>query len=170
MATSTLRFVIIVALVAGGAVLIGRAFPQAGTPGLPGGAGAPGGSPSVTRTPSPTKPPKSRPSPQVQGVRVAVFNGTSVSMLAAKVADQLSRRFGYQVAQAPGNTPSPVSTTTLYYRTPKDKVEARAMARSFFRKLDPPPTIAKLPANATLVDATVQVAVYLGTDYAQATG
>jgi hypothetical protein len=85
-----------------------------------------------------------------------------VSLLAATVMSTLHRKFGYVEADL-GNAPAPVSQTTLYYRTASDKVEAQALADSFFKGIDV--KITKLQAG-TSIPKTVQVAVYLGNDYA----
>lgn len=156
---STLRFAIIVALVAGGVVVIGQAFPG-GEGALPDGGGI---TASPTPSATPSKPPKEEgPEAQVEGVIVGVFNGTSVSFLAATTARKLETKFGYLAGQV-ADAPSPVATTTLYYRTASDKVEAEYMARHFFRGLEV--EIARLQAGSDVLK-DVQVAVYLGTDYA----
>lgn len=162
-ATSTLRFAIIVALVVGGIVLIDRAFPQGGTSALPNGGGGITSPPSPPSSPS--KSPKPQPSPQIAGVLIAVFNGTQVTGLAGETANTLEKKYGYVVKQTPADAPSPVSQTTLYFRSPADKVEAEALAGSFpFKGLDV--KITRLPDTATNVDKSVQVAIYLGNDYA----
>ncbi len=167
LATSTLRFAIIVALVVGGILLINQAFPGGTETG-----GLPGGGPGVTSSPSPTseptKPPKEEPSPQVVGVRIAVFNGTSVSGLAADTLANLQEDYGMVAAQEPADAPSPVAVTTIYYRSPKDQVEAEFLAQDFFRKLEV--KIARLEPGTADVDRDVQVAIYLGTDYAALKG
>jgi hypothetical protein len=158
-ATSTLRFAIIVALVVGGILLINQAFPEGATSTLP------GGSPqAVSPSPSssPTHTPKPKPSPTIVGVRLGVYNGTTVTGLAAQVMSTLQQKYGY-VAQAVGNTPAPVAQTTLYYRTARDKVEAQALAHNFFKHLDV--QITKLQPG-TDIPKQVQVAIYLGNDYA----
>ncbi len=162
LATSTIRFAIIVALVAGGVVVISKAFPGGGTQGaLPN-----GGGPPVTQSPtaSPSKSPKPPASPQVQGVHVGVFNGTTVTGLAAATADKLQSKFGY-VADQIGDAPSQVATTTLYYRSAKDKVEAEYLAENFFKGLAV--KVTRLAPESD-VEKSVQVAIYLGTDYAGA--
>ena len=160
MATSTLRFAIIVALVAGGVLLINRAFPEGGTAALPPGGAAPSTKPSGSTAPPTTPPPKQ--SPQIEGVRIGIFNGTNVTGLAAETANTLEKKFGYIQAQL-GDTPQkPLAQTTLYYRTAADKIEAQALERNFFKGLKV--VIAHLPAG-TGVDKSVQVAIYLGTDY-----
>ncbi len=160
LATSTLRFAIIVALVVGGVVLINKAFlGQRGA--LPVGPG-----PTVSPTPKPTKSPKATPSPQVKGVVIGVFNGTTVTGLAATTASTLQTKFGSvpkQVADAPQK---PIVTTTLYYRAPEDRVEAVYLAQHFFKGLGLKVNVVKLPSNATNVNANVRVAIYLGNDYA----
>jgi hypothetical protein len=164
-ATSTLRFAIIVALVIGGVVLIGQAFspnPEAST------IGAPTTSPSASPATSPTKTPKPKPTPTVAGVRIAVFNGTSVSGLAGDVTTQLQNKYDMVAAQDPADAPSPVAETTLYYRGRADQVEAEFLARKFFQDL-PNVSVVRLEPGAE-VGADVQVAIYLGNDYAALTG
>lgn len=165
LATSTLRFVIVVALVVGGIVVINSAFPESPS----GGTAAPGGGgpvPTTTASPSskPTKTPSPEPSPQVVGVTFQVFNGTSVSGLAGETTDDLIKEYGMQAAADPADAPSPVAVTTIYYRSAKDQVEAQFLADDYFKKIEP--EIAKLePGTDVAKDA--QLAIYLGNDYAQ---
>jgi hypothetical protein len=162
--TSTLRFVIIVAFVVGGILLINQAFPVLGSEGgttIPN--GGPGVSVSPSASPSPSKPPKVTPSPQVVGVRIAVFNGTSVTGLAGDTLTALTKKYGMVAAQDPSDAPSTVAQTTLYYRSPSDEVEAQFLADDYFKDLDV--TIARLEPG-TDVSKDVQVAIYLGNDYA----
>jgi LytR cell envelope-related transcriptional attenuator len=174
-AASTIRFAIIVALVLGGIVVINQAFPDTASSA---GGGAPGGDGGglTTTTTSPgtqtgtgtgtgTQSQAVTPSPQVVGVKIAVFNGTGVSGLAGDVTDQLqSSQYGYLAAQEPADAPSDVATTTLYYRTAQDEIEAQYLANTFFRKLDGV-VVAKLAAGSD-VNRDVQVAIFLGNDYA----
>jgi len=95
-------------------------------------------------------------------VHLGVFNGTTVDLLAANTATKLEEKYGYVVDQV-ADAPSQVEITTLYFRRPKDKVEARYLADHFFKDLEA--KIARLPAG-TDVETSVQVAVYLGNDYA----
>jgi hypothetical protein len=164
LATSTLRFALIVALVVGGVVLIDQAFPTGGRAAQPPGTGA---NPSPSPSASPSASPSGRPSPQIVGVRVGVFNGANVTGLAAATASQLEKKYGYVPAQVT-DAPSPVAATTIYYRTADDRIEAEALAANFFTGLDV--KISRLPASATNVEKKVQVAIYLGTDYASAQG
>ena len=164
--TSTLRFAIIVALVVGGILLINQAFPVLGSSGSGGSTipnGGPGISPSPSPSPSPSKPPKVSPSPQIVGVRIAVFNGTSVTGLAGDTLTTITKKYGMVAAQDPSDAPSTVAQTTLYYRSPADQVEAQFLADDFFKDLDV--TIARLEPG-TDVSRDVQVAIYLGNDYA----
>jgi len=164
LATSTLRFALIVALVVGGVVLIDQAFPKGGTAAPPPGASS-SSSPSPSASPSGS--PSGTPSPQIVGVRIGVFNGAGVTGLAATTASTLEKRYGYVPAQVT-DAPSPVAVTTIYYRTAKDRVEAEALAANFFPDLEV--KISRLPGSATNVEKKVQVAIYLGTDYASAQG
>ena len=164
LATSTLRFALIVALVVGGVVLIDQAFPKGGVAApAPGVSSSPSPSPSSTTSPSPS----GTPSPQIVGVRVGVFNGAGVTGLAAATASEIEKKYGYVSAQI-ADAPSPVAVTTIYYRTAEDRVEAEALAANFFTDLEV--KISRLPASATNVEKKVQVAIYLGNDYASAQG
>lgn len=160
MTTSTLRFVIIVALVVGGVFVITRAFSEPVAPGPSGGVTT-----SPTASTSPTKPPKGSPSPQIVGVVLGVYNGTNVTGLAAETATKLTDKYGYNVpATDVGDAPTkPVAVTQLFYRTAQDKVEAEALANNFFKGLNV--QIQKLQAG-TNIPRDVQVAIYLGNDYA----
>ena len=163
LATSTIRFALIVALVVGGVVLIDQAFPQGGTAASP----ASGASPSPSPSASPSSSPKEKPSPQIVGVRIGVFNGAGVTGLAAATASKLEKDYGYVPAQV-ADAPSPVAATTVYYRVAGDRIEAESLARNFFPDLDV--KISRLPETATNVEKKVQVAIYLGTDYASTQG
>jgi hypothetical protein len=163
LATSTLRFALIVALVVGGVVLIDQAFPQGGTAAPP----PSGASPSPSPSASPSASPKEKPSPQVVGVRIGVFNGAGITGLAADTAAQLEKDYGYVPAQV-ADAPSPVAVTTVYYRVAGDRIEAESLAQNFFQDLEV--KISRLPETATNVEQKVQVAIYLGTDYASAQG
>jgi hypothetical protein len=166
LATSTLRFVIVVALVVGGVVLINSAFPDnGGSSTLPAG-GGPSQSVSPPASPSRSpKPPKSPATPQLVGMDIAVFNGTSVTGLAGGTAEDLQKQYGVVPIQVE-DAPSPVSVTTIYYRTASDKDEAEFLATDYFKKISP--EVAKLEPGSG-VDKDAQLAIYLGTDYATAT-
>jgi LytR cell envelope-related transcriptional attenuator len=164
-ATSTLRFAIIVALVVGGIVLIDRAFPS--SPAAAGGSG-PASSPSPSHSPHPSKSPKPRPSPSVAGTVVAVYNGTSVLGLAGDVQTKLTSKYGIVAPHPAANTPSPVAETTLYYRSHSDQVTAQYLADHFFKDL-PNVSVTKLQSG-TDVPSDVQVAIWLGDDYAALQG
>jgi hypothetical protein len=165
-AASTIRFAIIVALVVGGIVVINQAFPEvAGAGGgvTTGGGNTTGTSPPPTKTHTRSNTQAPTPSPQVAGVKIAVFNGAGVTGLAGDVTTALEGQ-GYIAAQDPADAPSDIATTTLYYRSPQDQVEAEYLANTFFKKVDGV-VVTKL-SPGTEVDRTVQVAIFLGHDYA----
>ena len=170
---STLRFVIIIALVVGGIVVIDQAFPAADTGG---GATAPlDGGVDVTGPTGETEPTgpaaetgeEPAPSPQVIGVRVAVFNGAGASGLAADTQTLLEEE-GYIAVQDPADAPAPYPVTTIYYRAPKDEIEAEYLANSFFEDLDDV-EIARLEPGTATIDRSAQLAIFLGDDYASLT-
>jgi uncharacterized protein (DUF433 family) len=165
-AASTLRFAIIVALAVGGVVLINQAFPEAQGNGT---SAVPDDGPVVSESPSPsptetTEPDPVVPSPTVTGTRIAVFNGAGVSGLAGDTQTALLEQYGYVEAQPVDDAPATVDVTTIYYRSADDKVEAEFLANDFFGDLEDV-RVAKLQAGSD-VDRSVQVAVYLGNDYA----
>ncbi len=175
-AASTLRFVIILALVVGGVVIINQAFPEspAGSVGLPsdggsgGTTGTTGGTTTGTTGGTETGTTGTTGGSEVgptEGTKIAVFNGAGVTGLAADVQDRLLTRYGYAEGQAPGNAPSTVAVTTIYYAKNADSVEAEFLASKdkFFKQLDV--QVAKFDSS-TEVDSSVQLIIYIGTDYA----
>lgn len=172
MATSTLRAAIVIALVVGGILVINSAFPESGVIGggaTPGGGGETGTEPTgatgTTGTPTgPTGATGTTGEPEVVDMAVAVRNGTSVSGLAGDTAKKLEDRFGVNAIQV-DDAPSTVSVTTIYFRGAGQEDEAELLAAEFFKKIEP--KIARLEAGSG-VERDVQIAIYLGTDYASA--
>jgi hypothetical protein len=172
---STLRFIIIIALVVGGIVVIDQAFPAADTG--DGGATAPlddgvdvTGPTGETEPTGPTAETGNQepaPSPQVIGVRIAVFNGAGASGLAADTQTLLEDE-GYIAVQDPADAPAPYPVTTIYFRAPKDEIEAEHLANSFFEDLDGVEIVRLEPGTAN-IDRTAQLAIFLGDDYATLT-
>lgn len=166
-ATSTLRALIVIALVVGGIVLINRAFPAS--------EGALGGDGGVaTTTTPPTTPPGTtspgagtgqQATPQLAGLNVAVRNGAGVTGLAADTAALLEKRFDVNAIQI-DDAPLTVSVTTIYYRRAANQDEAELLARRFFKDVEA--EVAPLEAGSGVLK-DVQIAIYLGTDYAAAT-
>ena len=153
-ATSTLRFAIIVALVVGGVVVIGKAFPSSGGVAL-------------SPTPNPTHTPKSPPAPDLKGVEMGVYNGTSAVGLAGDTATKLIDQFEVKIPDANvGDAPSTVATTTIYYRGgAQGKVNAQELRDKFFTPLGVDAKLARLQSDSS-IKKSIQLAVYLGTDYA----
>lgn len=175
---STLRFLIIIALVVGGIVVIDQAFPAAETGGggetapLDGGVAVTGATGETGET-EPTGPAtetgneEPAPSPDVIGVRIAVFNGAGASGLAADTQTLLEDQ-GYIAVQDPADAPAPYPVTTIYYRAPKDEIEAEYLANSFFEDVDGVEIMRLEPGTAN-IDRTAQLAIFLGDDYAALT-
>jgi hypothetical protein len=179
LAASTIRFAIILALVVGGVVVIDQAFqaPASSGSGGDGGDGVPGltgPGPTTTTTPAPTAPTgatgntQPEPSPQVEGVRVAVFNGSGQTGLAADTMQTFEDDFGYVEAQPPADAPAPYSVTTIYYRGADNKVEAEYLAETFFAPLQVEAKVKKLQPGTADINQDVQLAIFLGTDYSAA--
>jgi hypothetical protein len=158
--------VIVVALVAVGAAIIAQ-YPDSSTrPVASGASPSPSASPTATQTGAGTGTGGGQQSPEpAQAVKVAVYNGTFQTGLAATVATRMEKK-GYRINEtwildAPDK---PVDLTTIYFVTPDDKSAAQAVADSFFGKLPDAPKVQRLPDNATVPNG-VQVAVYIGLDY-----
>ncbi len=167
----TARIVIIVALVAVGAVVLANGFDGDGgvTAATPSGTGSP--SPTGTLTPSETTPPSATetPSPlQPSQVIFMALNGTDVTGLAAE-AQQVLEDAGYTPAQEAGNAPTGgVQVTTVYYRgganSAQNQSDAQYLADTFFEgaevdRLGPAFDESVVPSIATVV-------VVVGQDYA----
>jgi hypothetical protein len=172
MAASTIRFVIIVALVVVGVVVINRAF---GTGPAGGGTGAipDDGAPPATESPSPspteTTPPTDQPSPTVAGTVIQVLNAAGVNGLAADTTTRLVEQFDYEAVD-PATAPALSSTTTIYFVSRRDRIEAEFLANSrVFRRITDTIRVARLPADQE-VEEGVQLVVNVGQDYAQAIG
>ena len=168
LATSTLRAAIVIALVVGGVVVINSAFPKSGS----GGGGVPDGG-GLTGPTSPTGPTGTtgptgptgqggQQEPEIVGMNVAVRNGTGVSGLASATAEDLEADYGVKAIQI-DDAPATVSVTTIYYRSASSQDEAELLGKQFFKKIEP--EIAKLQGGGG-VDKDVEIAIYLGTDYA----
>jgi hypothetical protein len=173
LATSTLRAVIVIALVVGGIVIINQAFPGTSSGGgsIPDGGGLDTGPSGPTGGTSPTGATGvtggdggggTQEEPQIVGMNLAVRNGTGVSGLASDTAAKLEEDYGVHAIQI-DDAPSTVSVTTIYYRSPSSQDEAELLAKQFFKKIEP--EIAKLQGGGG-IDKDVDIAIYLGTDYA----
>jgi len=130
--------VIILALVAGGIAVLANGFAGGTvvTPPTGGGVSESPSSSASSPTDSPTPPPRETPSPQIEGVLIAVFNGTNETGLAAEV-QQILEADGYVAAQDPADAdPKPVPKTIVYFRggadAPQNRSNARYIADTYF--------------------------------------
>jgi LytR cell envelope-related transcriptional attenuator len=159
MATSTLRGLILVALVALGFLGLTKLFPQNTSLGVTPGSSSittslsPGATPSAST--SPTKSRKPRPKSQIT---VLVLNGTSTSGLAAVVRERLQGD-GYKT-KTPGNYPQKIQTTIIYYQA-DFLPEAQRLQRQRFAGSQLKPAPATIPTD-------VDLEVILGADQAPA--
>ncbi len=169
----TARIVIILALVAGGIAVLANGFGSAAVVTPPTGSGGDGSpSPSdASPSSSPTQPPKETPSPQIEGVLIAVFNGTNEAGLAAEV-QQLLEADGYVAAQDPGDADSkPVPRTIIYFRgganAPQNRSNARYIADTYFEGA----RVAVLdPELAVDIADEAQAIIIVGVDYVDGQG
>jgi hypothetical protein len=164
----TARIVIILALAAGGIAVLANGFGSAAVVTPPsGGGGSDTVSPSGSSpSNSPSQPPKETPPPQIEGVQIAVFNGTNETGLAAQV-QQLLEADGYVAAQDPADADTkPTPKSIIYFRGGTDAAQNRSNARyiadTYFdgarvSLIDP-----KLAAN---IADSAQAIIIVGVDY-----
>jgi hypothetical protein len=157
MATSTLRGLILIALVVLGFLGLTKLFPQNTSLGVTPGSSSTttAQSPSVTPSAS-TSPSKShKPRPKGQ-VTVLVLNGSTKNFFAAQVSQSL-KDDGYKV-RTPADYPQKIQTTIIYYQS-DSKVEGERLQRQRFAGSE------LRPAPATL-SSDVDLEVILGADQA----
>jgi hypothetical protein len=148
MATSTLRGLILVALVVLGFLGLTKLFPQNTSLGVTPGSSsistphAPGVSPSVST--SPTKSRKARPKGHVT---VLVLNGTSKTGLAAVVRERLQGD-GYKT-KTPSNYSQKIQTTIIFYQS-GFLPEAQRLLRQRFAGSELKPAPASIPSDVDL--------------------
>jgi hypothetical protein len=175
-AASTLRFAIIVALVVGGVVVINQAFdapsggaqiPDDGGGVLTGVATGPTGETTATGPTGETGQPE--PSPTIAGTTILVFNASGAEGLAGDTQARLVETYGYEAPLEADTAPEIQPTTTIYYRANADEVEANYLVNNdrVLRRLDNV-LVRKLRGDAaTGIDASIQLVIYLGLDYAE---
>jgi len=170
----TARIVIIVALAAGGIAILANGF-ASGTVVTPAGSGGGGtasaGSESPSPPSSPSTPPKETPSPEVDGVQIAVLNGTNEVGLAGQV-QQLMVNDGYLPAQDASDADAkPVPKTVVYFRGGSGAAQNRSDARYVADKYFNGARVGLLdPGQISNVTDSAQVVIIIGVDYAGANG
>jgi hypothetical protein len=167
----TARIVIVLALAVGGIAVLANGFASGTVVTPPSGSGGTGTvSPSGSSpTSSPTKPPKVTPSPQIEGVQIAVFNGTNETGLAAQV-QQLLETDGYVAAQDPADADSkPAPKTIVYFRGGGDAAQNRSNARYIADTYFDGARVALLdPDLAGGIADSAQAIIIVGVDYSGA--
>jgi LytR cell envelope-related transcriptional attenuator len=163
----TARIVIILTLVAGGIAVLANGFGSAAVVTPPAGSGGsesvtPSGSPSTT----PSQPPKETPPPVIEGVQIAVFNGTNETGLAAQV-QQVLEADGYVAAQDPADADTkPVPKTIIYFRGGADAAQNRSNARYIADTYFDGARVALLdPDLAVDIADSAQAIIIVGVDY-----
>lgn len=163
----TARIVIILALAVGGIAVLANGFATGAVVTPPtGGGGSDTTSPSSSASSSPTQPPKETPSPQIEGVQIAVFNGTNETGLAAQVQQVLDAD-GYVAAQDPADTDTkPVPKTIVYFRGGADASQNRSNARYIADTYFDGAQVAILdPELAVDIADNAQAIIIVGVDY-----
>ena len=158
----TWRIVILAALVTSGVIILSNGF---------GGAEVDVTTPTGSTEPTgPTGPATESPEPlplegQVDGVSIAVFNGTESIGLAADVTVSLDDA-GYGVGQDAADAPTTgVRVTTVYYRGGPDAAQNQANAQRLANEELGGAKVRKInPEFADLVTADTDLVVVLGQD------
>jgi LytR cell envelope-related transcriptional attenuator len=161
--SAAMRAAILAGAVIVGAIVIANAFPTEGSTGPLAGT-SPSSAPSSNPSSHPSPPAHKLDCSGAPNAQLAVENAhTETNGLAAATAIKLQAA-GYRINAADiKNAPADSETTTVFFRTTADKDAARCLRKKFFHGAD----LAKLPADAG-VSSAVQVAVYVGADYAAA--
>jgi LytR cell envelope-related transcriptional attenuator len=164
------RIVVIVALVVGGIAVLINGFSGGSSPVSSATSGGPS-TPTSSTTPSGTPAPTATPSPQVDGVMIAVFNGTTTTGLGGQ-GQQMLTNAGYVAPTDAMNAPTTgIATTTVYYRGGAAAAQNKSNAAFMIKKHFKGGKVALLGSEfATLVPKEVQLAVVLGQDYADKVG
>jgi hypothetical protein len=163
----TARIVIILALVVGGIAVLANGFASGAVVTPPtGGGGSETTSPSSSASSSPTQPPKETPPPVIEGVQIAVFNGTNETGLAAQVQQVLDAD-GYVAAQDPADAATkPVPRTIVYFRGGADASQNRSNARYIADTYFDGARVAILdPELAVDIAESAQAIIIVGVDY-----
>jgi hypothetical protein len=162
MATSTLKAVILVAVVVVGLVVLRGAFPDNVSEGI---APTPSGGPVQTTSPTPSVSSPAPTTPSATGnlrknkTTIQVLNGTDKQGFAGEWSQALKSDGWKPTDPANGNT---TETTTILYR-PDFLAEAQALQETYF------PT-AQLDEAGASVPAEVEVQILLGGDAPAAPG
>ena len=160
------RLVVILALVVGGVVVLATGF-SGGAASLAGSGGV-SGSPSASASTHPPATPT--PSPQTTGVKIAVFNGTSTTGIAAQ-AQQTLEKAGYVSAQPPADSPiKPITKTIVYYRGGASTAQSRSNAVYLADKYFPGAKVSELASSFNSLAKGAELAIVLGSDYAKSVG
>lgn len=157
MGTSTVKAVILAAVVVLGALIVRSAFPENVSEGIipPPSGSSPtttlSPSPSISPSPSPTPSPERN--PRKKKTTVQVLNGTDIDFFAATWTDLIKKDGWKVIPPANGDTSQ---TTTIFY-LPDFLIEAQALQQEFF------PT-AVLEEATSLEPQAVRVQILLGAD------
>jgi hypothetical protein len=167
MGGAPIRAAVVIAAIVAGALVISLGFPSTGgtiTGNHP--ISPTTGTPSATpTTPATHTPPSSKPSGQIQGVVLAVYNTTTVVGLAACAATELSN-LGYVVPAANLRNAPPGSSTPeseVFFRNAQGKADATLLAHRYFKDKDV--KVSHLRSGAD-VPAGAELVIFLGTQYA----
>jgi len=162
MTAGALRGALLVVGVLLGAIVIANAFPTGAAPPVANPSHSPG-----APTPNPTNTPQKLDCPPPKGIRIAIENAAGVPGLAAATLSRV-KPAGYTINLSTdvGNASNTASTTTIYYRSPADKVAALCMKNRFFTIA----AVTRMPAGGVSaspsIPSAVRLAVFLGSDYA----
>jgi hypothetical protein len=162
-----IRGILLLAAVVIGAIVISGGFPSTGAPPPSSQSSSPTPTSHPTSSPTPSAHPLTCPS--TSGVRVAVENATNTPGLAAATASRV-KAAGYTVNPSTdiGDATVKTATSTVFYRTPADKLAARCLKKTIF----PPAALKSMSAGGTSASprfsTAAGVAIFVGTDYATA--
>lgn len=162
MGTGALRLAIVVALVAGGALILTRAFPEAGAGATPTRSPSPTATP--TSSPTATAPPRTFEPEPPEKVRFAVYNGTFQVGAAGETQQRLEDE-GFRAAQDADDWPEkPIARTVVYFVAGgQAKADATFVRDRYF----PGARVQRYPQDGPELDPRAEVVILIGEDAVQ---
>jgi hypothetical protein len=166
---SPARLAVLVALVVGGiAVLLNGFDTSTGTAVAGGTSPSPTAASPTSASPTQAGGATTTPKPQVEGVKIMVFNGTDTTGLGGTVQQMLEAKGYVKTADAQDAPSKPVTETTVYFKGGADSEQARSDAKHMATKYLHGAQVDVLGDDLD-VPADTELVVVVGSDYPGAT-
>ena len=170
MRNGSARLIVLVAAVVVGIVILTKGLSGASSPSPPDDGGnttAPSttsASPTTTKSSDGGPTDGGLPSPQQQGVVLAIYNATTTDGLAGAAEADLKKE-GYVVAET-GNFPQAVRTLIYYRNGDQGKADAQHLRENFIPEADAPKKLPQGLPSDSAIPKDAEIVVVLGNNYA----